>query len=308
VETKSEQRVETDFRRSRGVSHFHQIAWQTEAKNEYDLLALTHQRRRAAQSKQERVGSRRGSPLFVGGDLWGGGNCRSERSPEKIRPLWHSDGLREKGSALRGGLARQSSGRLTQRSICGFGDMMAAFSSASSASAATALARVLCGAARRRLASSLATAAAAATVPPTARAAAPWPSDRRRLSLCSTRSTLSNSASAEAAPAPAATGANTNISASASASASASDSDSGVRSAVLAAALKHVARLGWTNAALAAGVADRGLSAASVGMFARGPVELVEHFIESCNARLLGALVAQNAENELRFPLAPAHC
>ncbi len=160
--------------------------------------------------------------------------------------------------------------------------------------ATTALVRVCCGTARHRLASSLAFAAAAPTYKP-ARLG------RRRLTLCSSRSAF-RSAAAETAHSAAGANAHTN----AHANGTAPDSDSSVRSAVLAAALKHVARLGWTNAALAAGVADLGLSAASVGMFARGPVELVEHFIESCNARLLGALVAQNAENELRFPLAPA--
>lgn len=160
--------------------------------------------------------------------------------------------------------------------------------------ATTARVRLCCGAARRLLASSFAVAAAAPTFKPA-------PFGRRWLTLSSSRSALS--AAAEPAHSAAGANAHANAHANANATASASDSDASVRSAVLAAALTHVARLGWTNAALAAGVADRGLSAASVGMFARGPVELVEHFIESCNARLLGALLAQNAENELRFPL-----
>ncbi len=59
-----------------------------------------------------------------------------------------------------------------------------------------------------------------------------------------------------------------------------------LRLRVLEGALKHVPSLGWTTAALMAAVADAGLSVASVGMFPRGPVELVEHFITTCNSRL----------------------
>ena len=56
--------------------------------------------------------------------------------------------------------------------------------------------------------------------------------------------------------------------------------------------MRHVTRLGWTHDALAASVAEHGLSPAAVGMFPRGAIELVEHHMESCNARLPAALLA----------------
>ena len=60
-----------------------------------------------------------------------------------------------------------------------------------------------------------------------------------------------------------------------------------LRLRVLDGALKHVPLVGWTTAALTNAVTDLGLSVASVGMFPRGPVELVEHFITTCNTRLV---------------------
>lgn len=48
---------------------------------------------------------------------------------------------------------------------------------------------------------------------------------------------------------------------------------------ILNAALKHVPALGWTEQALVQGARELELSPAAHGMFARGPVELVDHFM-----------------------------
>mmetsp|Transcript_7065 Transcript_7065/g.16484 ORF Transcript_7065/g.16484 Transcript_7065/m.16484 type:complete len:299 (-) Transcript_7065:182-1078(-) len=55
-----------------------------------------------------------------------------------------------------------------------------------------------------------------------------------------------------------------------------------LRVQVLDAALNHVHQWGWTAQAIAAGAKDLGLSAYSHGLFPRGPIELVEHFQQTC--------------------------
>jgi len=52
---------------------------------------------------------------------------------------------------------------------------------------------------------------------------------------------------------------------------------------ILRNALAYVSESGWSNETLRAGAADAGLSPASVGLFPRGPVELVEFHIKECN-------------------------
>jgi hypothetical protein len=63
-----------------------------------------------------------------------------------------------------------------------------------------------------------------------------------------------------------------------------------LRDQILAAALSHVAQHGWTQTALNHAVAQLGLSPAAVGLVTRGPAELVEYFIESCNRQLVADL------------------
>jgi len=70
----------------------------------------------------------------------------------------------------------------------------------------------------------------------------------------------------------------------------------------------HVPTEGWSKAALARGAVDVGLPAASHGIFARGPVELVEYFMEeSCyaTARTMAAeqQQAQHEAQQQRPPL-----
>lgn len=60
----------------------------------------------------------------------------------------------------------------------------------------------------------------------------------------------------------------------------------GLKQQLLEHALSHVKRLGWTCSSIAAAAADMQLSPAAVGMFPRGPSELVEHFITQQNAEL----------------------
>jgi rpsU-divergently transcribed protein len=65
------------------------------------------------------------------------------------------------------------------------------------------------------------------------------------------------------------------------------EADAGdVKQQLLGHALAHVKRLGWTRSSIAAAAADMQLSPASVGMFPRGPSELVEHFMQQQNAAL----------------------
>lgn len=67
-------------------------------------------------------------------------------------------------------------------------------------------------------------------------------------------------------------------------------------------ALKHVNQHGWTRASLAAAAADLQLSPAAVGMFPRGPSQLVEHFIAQQNAQLEQELQEQQ-QQYLALPL-----
>lgn len=70
-----------------------------------------------------------------------------------------------------------------------------------------------------------------------------------------------------------------------------------VRTQVLDAALAQVAKYGWTVEALSLAAAEQGLSNLAHGLFRRGPVELVEHFIAKCNARMLEELSALDMEH-----------
>jgi ubiquinone biosynthesis protein COQ9 len=54
--------------------------------------------------------------------------------------------------------------------------------------------------------------------------------------------------------------------------------------------------LGWTTDALTAGAATSGLSPMAHGLLPRGPIELVEHFSASCDAKLAGELAERTAE------------
>ncbi|CAK9328168.1 unnamed protein product [Citrullus colocynthis] len=56
---------------------------------------------------------------------------------------------------------------------------------------------------------------------------------------------------------------------------------------VLQAALSHVVKLGWTEAAMIAGARDIGMSPSIVGSFARKEAELVEFFMDDCLQRLI---------------------
>ncbi|ELR21024.1 coenzyme Q9, putative [Acanthamoeba castellanii str. Neff] len=59
----------------------------------------------------------------------------------------------------------------------------------------------------------------------------------------------------------------------------------------------QVAKYGWTVEALSLAAAEQGLSNLAHGLFRRGPVELVEHFIAKCNARMLEELSALDMEH-----------
>ncbi|BBN14285.1 ubiquinone biosynthesis protein COQ9 [Marchantia polymorpha subsp. ruderalis] len=65
----------------------------------------------------------------------------------------------------------------------------------------------------------------------------------------------------------------------------------------LRAALAHVPKLGWTEAAMVAGAKDVGLSPAIVGAFQRKEAALVEFFMEECNLALAEEL--EDREEEL---------
>lgn len=71
---------------------------------------------------------------------------------------------------------------------------------------------------------------------------------------------------------------------------------------LLDSAMQHVKRLGWTRSSLAAAAADLQLSPAVVGMFPRGPSQLVEHFIAQQNAELDRELQAAQ-QQYLALPL-----
>mmetsp|Transcript_23984 Transcript_23984/g.70358 ORF Transcript_23984/g.70358 Transcript_23984/m.70358 type:complete len:324 (-) Transcript_23984:53-1024(-) len=73
---------------------------------------------------------------------------------------------------------------------------------------------------------------------------------------------------------------------------------------VLKHALAHVPNMGWTNESLACGAVDAGLPAVSHGVVSRGPVELVEYFMES--AARSTAEDVRNRRDELFDPEAGA--
>lgn len=56
---------------------------------------------------------------------------------------------------------------------------------------------------------------------------------------------------------------------------------------VLNASLRHVPRLGWTEAAMVAGARDVGVSPSIVGAFPRKEAALVEHFMDECLQKLM---------------------
>ena len=62
-------------------------------------------------------------------------------------------------------------------------------------------------------------------------------------------------------------------------------------------ALQHVSSCGWNQKALERATLDLGISAAAAGIFPRGPVELVEYFVDRCNRQLAEDLQAQIPES-----------
>jgi len=78
----------------------------------------------------------------------------------------------------------------------------------------------------------------------------------------------------------------------------------GMRVQILTKALGHVAAHGWTTEALARGAEDHGFSPALHGLFPRGPVELVEHFVMESNMHLstkMLMLEPEDAQSESDF-------
>ncbi|CAM6012586.1 unnamed protein product [Sphagnum balticum] len=65
---------------------------------------------------------------------------------------------------------------------------------------------------------------------------------------------------------------------------------------VLHAAMAHVRRLGWMEAALVAGARDVGLSPSIVGSFQRKDAALVEFFMDDCNHKLQEQLEGKEKE------------
>ncbi|GMH03580.1 hypothetical protein Nepgr_005419 [Nepenthes gracilis] len=62
---------------------------------------------------------------------------------------------------------------------------------------------------------------------------------------------------------------------------------------ILHASLRHVTRLGWTEAAMMAGAREVGLSPSIVGSFPRKEAALVEYFIDDCLQRLIDIIDSQ---------------
>jgi ubiquinone biosynthesis protein COQ9 len=62
------------------------------------------------------------------------------------------------------------------------------------------------------------------------------------------------------------------------------------------AALKHVPRLGWTEAALQAAAGEQGLSPAVVGILPRGAGSLAEFYVARCNQQLKADLAAMTPQ------------
>lgn len=82
---------------------------------------------------------------------------------------------------------------------------------------------------------------------------------------------------------------------------SSENEDQVLRLRVLSAALKHVPSKGWTEEALALGAVDSGLRPVSHGIFKRGPIELVEYYMEEAayeTARLVESRWAELIEGK----------
>ena len=60
--------------------------------------------------------------------------------------------------------------------------------------------------------------------------------------------------------------------------------------------MKLVPEKGWTVDALSSAAVGLGLSPAAHGILARGPVELVEHFVSGCDAALAKELQERHEE------------
>uniref|UniRef100_A0A0D6R360 Ubiquinone biosynthesis protein n=1 Tax=Araucaria cunninghamii TaxID=56994 RepID=A0A0D6R360_ARACU len=65
---------------------------------------------------------------------------------------------------------------------------------------------------------------------------------------------------------------------------------------VLEAAFGHVAKLGWTEAAMVAGARDLGISPSIVGSFPRKEAALVEYFMDDCLQRLVDEIESRKDE------------
>lgn len=68
---------------------------------------------------------------------------------------------------------------------------------------------------------------------------------------------------------------------------------------VLNASLRHVPRLGWTEAAMVAGARDVGVSPSIVGAFPRKEAALVEHFMDECLQKLMDIIDSDEDLNNL---------
>ncbi|KAK1365160.1 Ubiquinone biosynthesis protein [Heracleum sosnowskyi] len=68
---------------------------------------------------------------------------------------------------------------------------------------------------------------------------------------------------------------------------------------VLNASLRHVPRLGWTEAAMVAGARDVGVSPSIVGAFPRKEAALVEHFMDECLQKLMDIIDSDEELNNL---------
>lgn len=72
----------------------------------------------------------------------------------------------------------------------------------------------------------------------------------------------------------------------------------GIKVAILEAALAHVHAEGWSTHALSQGALDAGYSAATHGLFPRGPVELADHFVNESNLRLSSKMLMLSPDED----------
>ena len=70
------------------------------------------------------------------------------------------------------------------------------------------------------------------------------------------------------------------------------------KESILNASLGFVVEHGWSHTALARGATAVGLPAVAHGMFTRGGIELLEHFEQQCNERLVGFLQSETEQEE----------